>query len=85
MIFTGAAKPKKRSLGPQNGSGSSRPEKLVKIVKYAETEKLKKKMVGSQVEYASDHQYPAGSLPPNVRVLGANRMTEVRCKNSITR
>ena len=24
-------------------------------------------------------------MPPDVRVLGANRMTEVRCKNSITR
>ena len=24
-------------------------------------------------------------LPPSVRVLGANRMTEVRCKNSITK
>ena len=27
--------PKKRRLGPQNGSGSSRPEKLLKIVNCA--------------------------------------------------
>ena len=33
--------PKKRHLGPQNGSESSRPEKLLKIVSCAETEKLK--------------------------------------------
>ena len=31
--------PKKRRLGPQNSSGSSGPEKLLKIVNYAETEK----------------------------------------------
>ena len=42
--------PKKRRLGPQNGSGSSGPEKLLKIVSYAETKKLKEKMVGAQVE-----------------------------------
>ena len=40
----------KRRLGPQNGSGSSGPEKLLKIVSYAETEKLKETMVGGQVE-----------------------------------
>ena len=33
--------PKKRCLGPQNGSGSLGPEKLLKIVNCAETEKLK--------------------------------------------
>ena len=33
--------PKKRRLGPQNGSGSLGPEKLLKIVNCAETEKLK--------------------------------------------
>ena len=42
--------PKKRRLGPQNGSGSSRPKKLLKIVNYAETEKMKETLVGAQVE-----------------------------------
>ena len=42
--------PKKRRLGPQNGSRSSGPEKLLKIVSYAKTEKLKETMVGAQVE-----------------------------------
>ena len=42
--------PKKRCLGPQNGSGSSGPEKLLKIVSYDETKKLKETMVGAQVE-----------------------------------
>ena len=52
-IESGGLMPKKRRLGPQNGSGSSRPEKLPKIVYCAivkETEKLKKTMVGVQVE-----------------------------------
>ena len=60
--------PKKRHLGPQNGSGSLGPEKLLKIVNYAiikETEKLKEKMVGVQVEFASGHQYPPRSTSPN--------------------
>jgi hypothetical protein len=45
--------PKKRCLGPQNGFGSSGPKKLPKIVNSAtikETKKLKKTMVGVQVE-----------------------------------
>jgi hypothetical protein len=45
--------PKKYRLGPQNGSGSSGPEKLPKIVNCAtikETEKLKETMVEVQVE-----------------------------------
>jgi hypothetical protein len=45
--------PQKRRLRPQNGSGSSRPEKLPKIVNCAtikETVKLKETMVGVQVE-----------------------------------
>jgi hypothetical protein len=45
--------PKKRRLGPQNGSGSSGPKKLPKIVNCAtikEIEKLKETMVGFQVE-----------------------------------
>ena len=42
--------PKKRHLGPQNGSESSGPEKLLKIVSRAETEKLKETMVGPQLE-----------------------------------
>jgi hypothetical protein len=45
--------PKKCRLGPQNGSRSSGPEKLPKIVNCAtikETKKLKETMVGVQVE-----------------------------------
>ena len=42
--------PKKRRLGPHNGSRSLGPEKLLKIVNCAETEKLKETMVGTQVE-----------------------------------
>ena len=42
--------PKKHRLGPQNGSGSPGPKKLLKIVSYAKTEKLKETMVGAQVE-----------------------------------
>ena len=38
--------PKKRRLGPQNGFGSSGPEKLLKIVSCVETYKLKELMVG---------------------------------------
>jgi hypothetical protein len=56
--------PKKLCLGPQNGSGSSGPKKLPKIVNCAtikEIEKLKETMVGVQVEYAGGHQYPPGS------------------------
>jgi hypothetical protein len=41
---------KKRRLGPQNNSGSSGLEKLLKIVNCAETEKMKEAMVGGQVE-----------------------------------
>jgi len=44
--------PKKCRLGPQNGSGSLRPEKLLKIVNCAiikETEKLKETVVGVQM------------------------------------
>jgi hypothetical protein len=45
--------PKKRRLGPQNGSRSSGPEKLLKIVNCVtikETEKPKETMVWVQVE-----------------------------------
>ena len=45
--------PKKRRLGPQNGSESLGPKKLLKIVSCAtikETEKLKETMVGPQAE-----------------------------------
>ena len=42
--------PKKHRLGPQNGSGSSGPKKLLKIVSFAETKKLKEPMVGVQME-----------------------------------
>ena len=41
---------KKCRLGPQNGSRNSGPEKLLKIVSGAETEKLKELMVGVQME-----------------------------------
>ena len=43
---------KKRCLGPQNGSRSSRPKKLLKIVNCVtikETEKLKEVVVGVQM------------------------------------
>jgi hypothetical protein len=59
--------PKKRRLGPQNGSGSSGPEKLPKIVNCAtikEIGKLKETMVWFQVEYMGGHQYPHRSLLP---------------------
>ena len=55
---------KKRCLGPQNSSGSSRPEKRQKLVNCAtikETKKLKETMVRVQVELAGGHQYPPGS------------------------
>ena len=48
--FANASIPKKRRLGPQNGSRSSRPEKLTKIVSCVETEKLKETMVEPEVE-----------------------------------
>jgi hypothetical protein len=50
MIHVAPHFPKKCRLRPQNGSGSSGPEKLLKIVNYVETEKLKEAMVGVQVE-----------------------------------
>ena len=42
--------PKKHRLGPQNGSGSSGPKNLLKIVSCVESEKLKEPMVGVQME-----------------------------------
>ena len=48
-MFAGDAMPKKCHLGPQNGSRSSGPEKLPKIVNCAtikETEKIKETIVG---------------------------------------
>ena len=42
--------PKKRRLGPQNGSKNSGPKKLLKVVSCVKTEKLKETMVGPQVE-----------------------------------
>jgi hypothetical protein len=50
MIHVAPRFPKKCHLRPQNSSGSSGPEKLLKIVNYAETEKLKEEMLGVQVE-----------------------------------
>jgi hypothetical protein len=48
--FSTTTYPEKRRLGPQNGSRSSGPKKLLKIVNYAKTKKLKEAMVGVQVE-----------------------------------
>jgi hypothetical protein len=45
-----ATYPKKHRLGPQNGPGSSGPEKTAKNSKLSKTEKLKEAMVGVQVE-----------------------------------
>lgn len=56
--------PKELHLGSQNGSRSSGPRKLLKIVNCAtikETEKPKETMVGSQVELEGGHQYPPES------------------------
>jgi hypothetical protein len=50
MIHVAPRFPKKRRLRPQNGSGSLGPEKMLKIVNCAETEKMKEEMVGVQVE-----------------------------------
>ena len=64
--------PKKRRLGPQNGSGSSGPEKLLKVVSCAtikETENAEKTMVGVQVDLAGGHQYPPGSEELNLSLL----------------
>jgi len=50
--IVGGRFPKKRRLGPQNGSESLGPEKLLKIVNCAiikETEKLKEIVVGVQI------------------------------------
>jgi hypothetical protein len=49
-IYVAPHFPKKRHLRPQNSSRSSGPEKLLKIVNCAETEKIKEVMVGVQVE-----------------------------------
>jgi hypothetical protein len=56
-IFFGGLMPKKRRLGPQNGSGSSGPEKLPKIVNYQNCQKI----VLSQLEKVGGHRYPPGS------------------------
>ena len=50
MIFAIGAMTKKRRLGPQNGSRSSGPEKLLKIVSCVENEKLKELIVGVLME-----------------------------------
>ena len=42
--FVGKTMPKKRRLGPQNGSGSSGPKNLLKIVSGVECEKLQELM-----------------------------------------
>ena len=48
--FDGKTIPKKCRLGPQNSSESSGPEKWLKIVSYAEIEKLKELEMGVQTE-----------------------------------
>lgn len=56
--FIGIRFPEKCCLGPQNGSESLGPEKLLKIVNFAtikETKKPKETMVGVQVELVSGH------------------------------
>ena len=50
MIHVAPCFPKKHRLRPQNNSGSSGPKKLLKMVNYVETEKLKEGIVGVQVE-----------------------------------
>jgi hypothetical protein len=50
--------PKKRRLGPQNGSGSSGPEKLPKIVNYQNCQKI----VLSELEKVGGHRYPPGNV-----------------------
>ena len=42
--------PKKRRLGPQNGSRTSRPKKMLRIVSCAEIKKLKELMMVFQME-----------------------------------
>lgn len=57
--------PSKHRLWPQNGSKSSRLEKLPKIVNCVtikETKKLKEIVLGVQVELEDGHQYPLGSV-----------------------
>ena len=51
---------KKRCLGPQNVSGSSEPEKLLKIVNYQNCQKV----VLSQLQKVGGNQYPPGSNIP---------------------
>jgi len=51
LKYYGGIFPKRHRLGPQNGSGSLEPEKLLKIVNCAtikETEKLKETVVESK-------------------------------------
>ena len=58
--------PKKCHLGPQNGSGSSGLEKLLKTVNCAtikETEKLIETMVGFQVDIGGHLPSPPGPPP----------------------
>ena len=56
-IFSVVAYPKKRHLGPQNGSRSSGPEKMLKIVNY---QNFQKHVLG-QLEKVGGHRYPPGS------------------------
>jgi hypothetical protein len=58
LLFFDRTMPKKRRLGPQNGSESSGPEKLLKIVNYQNCQKI----VLSQLEKVGGHRYPPRSL-----------------------
>jgi hypothetical protein len=58
-ISSSATYPKKRRLGPQNGSRSSGPEKLLKIVNCQNCQKV----VLSHLEKVGGHRYPPGSIP----------------------
>ena len=77
--------PKKCRLGPQNGSKSSGPKKLLKIVSCAETYKMKEMMVGIQMELVGGHQYPLRSLSPQngSRCAGPENLLQiVSCADS---
>jgi hypothetical protein len=67
--------PKKSRLGPQNGSKSSGPEKLLKIVNYQNCQKT----VLSQLEKVGGHQYPPRSVK-EVGFMSVNLDLEALCR-----
>ena len=56
--FATTTYPQKHRLGPQNGSRSSGPEKLLKIVNCQKCQNV----VLSQLEKVGGHRYPSGSI-----------------------